>query len=691
MLFSVQISRGQFTLRAEDKALEALEAGDKQRAEELARNIINRNPQNADAYYVLARVQYDRDEYDKAINNFNKAVQNDNSNAEFYFWRGKTNYQLDRNIMAQADFDRAIDFDKSKADYYFFRGLLKSYNDLPEDAILDYNQAISLQSNNDAYYYQRASSYFSLGNFAEALKDIELAIAINKDPDYLIVRGLCYFQTGKFIEAQKDLKDYIELNPNEEDAYYFLAKIKVQENFKEEAKQYFKKYLELTNVASPRLQDTYETLQYHEFYDLAIECAQIKYQNNPTWDYFYDVAYFKLQLGQLDDALKDYKKAISFAPEQYRWEVYNLSAWDLSNYKEVSESILNVAEEWAQISIQLNENFSNNETYAYILYKKERYQDAYYKAERAIDLAKKSNIRPEFSAQLMVRIKGKLQDTQIAQRPSNKPVNNTVRSSSGPRIPFTIYGVVIGVSRYKYSKINLEYADDDAEIFYKHLISANGGAEPENVTLLLNEKATRENVLKALYGVSKHAMDDDLIYIYIASHGMPSSMANELYFLGYNTDPNNIEGTGISKFDIERAFMSSRANKKIWIADACHSGGVGLSTYGSRGLNDQARSVQVARLLNESSKQNNSVILLSASSAGQQSLEGKQWGGGHGVFTYYLVKGLKGEADADGNRFVQVRELFEYIRENVSRDTKDRQYPELKGQYKDKFPLSVIR
>lgn len=481
------------------------------------------------------------------------------------------------------------------------------------------------------------------------------------------------------------------MHPDDEDAYYFLAKIKVQENLKEEARNYFKKYLELTNVASPRLQDTYETLQYHEFYDLAIECAQIKYQNNPTWDYFYDIAYFKLQTGELDEALKDYKKAISFAPEQYRWEVYNLSAWDLSNDKDIPESFLNVAEEWAQISIQLNENFSNNETYAYILYKKERYQDAYYKAERAIDLAKKSNIRPEFSAQLMVRIKKNLNDTQIAQQSNTSTSNNTVRPASGPRIPFTIYGVVIGVSRYKYSKINLEYADDDAEMFYEHLISANGGAEPENVTLLLNEKATRENVLKALYDVSKHAMDDDLIYIYIASHGMPSSMANELYFLGYNTDPNNIEGTGISKFDIERAFMSSRANKKIWIADACHSGGVGLSTYGSRGLNDQARSVQVARLLNESASQNNSVILLSASSAGQQSLEGKQWGGGHGVFTHYLVKGLKGEADADGNRFVQVRELFEYIRENVSKDTKDRQYPELKGQYKDKFPLSVIR
>jgi len=85
------------------------------------------------------------------------------------------------------------------------------------------------------------------------------------------------------------------------------------------------------------------------------------------------------------------------------------------------------------------------------------------------------------------------------------------------------------------------------------------------------------------------------------------------------------------------------------------------------------------------------VGVLSASSASEFSQEGKAWGGGHGVFTYYLVRGLKGEADKDGDGIVTMREIYDYIYRSVSEATAGRQHPYLGGVFDNELPLSVVR
>jgi uncharacterized caspase-like protein len=88
--------------------------------------------------------------------------------------------------------------------------------------------------------------------------------------------------------------------------------------------------------------------------------------------------------------------------------------------------------------------------------------------------------------------------------------------------------------------------------------------------------------------------------------------------------------------------------------------------------------------------QTTSFIILSASSAGETSREGKQWGGGHGVFTYYLLEGLKGAADTNKNGLVDIKETYEYIRTHVSSDTKEKQFPLLNGRYSKSFPMGAV-
>ena len=285
---------------------------------------------------------------------------------------------------------------------------------------------------------------------------------------------------------------------------------------------------------------------------------------------------------------------------------------------------------------------------------------------------------------------------QVISGRSN-PVSFKIKTEDFDFKASKIYAVIIGVSQYQDSNIkDLKYAHADAQLYYDFLRSPQGGSVPEkNISLLLNEKATRGNIIKALNNQFKEAFEEDLVIIYIASHGLPSSRGNKLFFLGTDTESDNLEGSAVSQAEFDEAINTSRAQKKVWIADACHSGTVvGTETAFAggtmRGEREIAEATMVNRLLSNMASTQASFIVLSASSAGETSVEAPQWGGGHGVFTYYFVEGLKGAADENKNRLVDIREIYEYVRTKVSEETNRKQYPLLNGRYAKKFPMSVV-
>jgi uncharacterized caspase-like protein len=250
-----------------------------------------------------------------------------------------------------------------------------------------------------------------------------------------------------------------------------------------------------------------------------------------------------------------------------------------------------------------------------------------------------------------------------------------------------IWAVVIGVSKYKYSDMDLKYADKDAQFYYDYLTSPSGGnVAKENSVLLLNEKATRENILKEINDKCNRSFEDDLLIIYIAGHGMPDPVGNEIYFLSYESKPDNLAGTAVSQIDIEKALARSRAKKKVWIADACHSGGAGLNTN-VRG----DRAYLINRMLFEIANAKEGLAVLAASSASEYSKEGDEWGKGHGVFTYYLIDALKGSADIDKDGIITIREVFEYVYNKVNDATKGQQHPVLQGTFDNRLPMGVIK
>jgi uncharacterized caspase-like protein len=142
-------------------------------------------------------------------------------------------------------------------------------------------------------------------------------------------------------------------------------------------------------------------------------------------------------------------------------------------------------------------------------------------------------------------------------------------------------------------------------------------------------------------------------------------------------------------WDIETALKRFiKAKKVVVIADACHSGGIGQTFDIARRGN---RSVQVNPIsagFQNLSAIGDGIAVISASDEKQFSQESQSWGGGHGVFTYFLLKGLNGEADYNKDGEVTLGELIPYLSEQVRRETKNAQSPTVSGKFDPAMSLS---
>src|SRR5262245_23160094 len=251
-----------------------------------------------------------------------------------------------------------------------------------------------------------------------------------------------------------------------------------------------------------------------------------------------------------------------------------------------------------------------------------------------------------------------------------------------------LWAVVIGVSRYKNlaPKAQLEFAHRDAESFAAFLRSPNGGGFPSSqLTLLTNQAATLSAVRSALgTTLPRSAEPDDLVVIFFAGHGVVEG-ERDGYLLAHDSDPQNLYATALQLSELNRIITERlKARTVILIADACHSGQLGWT---SRGMADD---IMINRYLEEIGKSGKGVFRLLASRQDQRSYEGKNWGGGHGVFTWFLLQGLAGKADSDKDGFVRVGELLNYLSEIVPKETQSLQHPRAAGDIDPQMPMAVL-
>lgn len=226
------------------------------------------------------------------------------------------------------------------------------------------------------------------------------------------------------------------------------------------------------------------------------------------------------------------------------------------------------------------------------------------------------------------------------------------------------YALVVGISTYQNlpASAQLQYPHSDAESIYTVLISPEGGQfPPEHVHKLIDSQATLANIRYELETwLPSVTKPDDRVIIYFAGHGFISN--GVAYLAPYDIDLHNIAKTAYPMDTLGQDIGGKINGKwKVLLTDSCHSGAI--TPEDSAAMNHS--------LLNLSA----SLFSLTASRDREQSFESSQWGGGHGIFTYYVVKGLEGEADTNGDGIVTADELAEYVHENVREATNGAQNP----------------
>jgi hypothetical protein len=273
---------------------------------------------------------------------------------------------------------------------------------------------------------------------------------------------------------------------------------------------------------------------------------------------------------------------------------------------------------------------------------------------------------------------------------SARPVISVGSSQFGGRR----YALVVGVSRYKFHEgglNDLEYADADSQSIATFL-KTRAGFKDSDISYLENENATVENVRAAVDLFLDRARENDLVFLFIASHGTQDPFdPKNLYLVLHDSKVTNMSRTALNMSELQTLFSTRlRAKRMVILIDACHSGGVDSAPVsGARQLErneNNTFNVYAEKLFSGEGR-----ALLTSSDVNEISQEGKKWGGGHGVFTWAILEGLNGVADVNRDKVVTTGELFDFVSQKVREQTNGRQSPRaLAGTNRD-FPLTTVR
>lgn len=279
--------------------------------------------------------------------------------------------------------------------------------------------------------------------------------------------------------------------------------------------------------------------------------------------------------------------------------------------------------------------------------------------------------------------------------------NYTYASGKKPDLFFLGFGV----SKYKNTALNLEYAAKDV----KDLAGTISKLNPSNFNKVHVETYLDGAVDRAVFSKARdfisQAGPDDLVVVFIAGHGMHDSEGGGgYYFLTHNADPNALSETAAPFETIESLLYETASRRKVFLMDTCESGEMGddiaatklaLVVPGtlSRGLRRKTVKVVAAsstralklgssirfrnRYIYNDLLRRSGAVVFSSSSGGELSYESKKFKNGY--FTEGVLRALRRRhgADTDGDRKVSINELEGFVRAFVRKESGFQQNPSI--------------
>lgn len=240
--------------------------------------------------------------------------------------------------------------------------------------------------------------------------------------------------------------------------------------------------------------------------------------------------------------------------------------------------------------------------------------------------------------------------------------------------------VIVGISEYKNLSPGrqLNYADDDAMLFWSYLTHKYNKNSSENIRILTNKDATSIKIKEEIVNLIDESSSGDKLIIYFAGHGdvFSDSARNidDAFLLCYNvsTDADYSVSDAISLKSLQDLIASglTKGLNIILITDACRSGKYATTQQGA---------YSTAKILAEKW---NKVTRIASCQEDEVSYEDQKWGGGHGAFTYYFIEGLKGNAKNSRDSLIRLADIENYMGRMLVEATDYKQNPVIQGDKK---------
>ncbi len=232
--------------------------------------------------------------------------------------------------------------------------------------------------------------------------------------------------------------------------------------------------------------------------------------------------------------------------------------------------------------------------------------------------------------------------------------------------------LIIGVSDYELEPDKPAlYANRDAQLFQDYA-AIKLGVPDKNIFTMINQGADRLKIMKAvkkelLRRSEKNKTD---VYIFFAGHGLASSDGSNMFLLPYDGDPELLEDSAIGRKQLFADIQAISPRSVTIFLDSCYSGG-------TRAGGSLVASLRPIAIRAEEQNVPDGFTILSAAKGNQtsQSLEEAK----HGLFSYFLMRGLEGDADANNDNQITAGELHSFVTEKVERQSGFKQTPDLQG------------
>lgn len=610
-----------------------------------------------------------REYFDDAIEYHSKALKNSRKNAEDFIKRGLTYIEMQQPDKAVDDFENAIAIAPDDAVSHYQLGHLRLTMGDNKRAIEQLSASLKVDAKQNPALLDRAAAYANLGDFALAQKDLDNALVTDKGADVLLSRAFARLGMGDSSGAASDVQEAMNLSPKSVDSKRdSVASLVASKEGRHDADLVMAQSLEQLAL----LELTNNVSAAESLVKRAIEIQEKSLEKGDP-----KLAYSLMLLGRVqlkkNDALKAealFRAALLSLKHNsdgtQKYAIFNLEDCARlllqSNYLEKAGAILSDTR-MTRAMLGINE--------------RPLVGDSSRRAERAIEAyrQKKKNEQelangqdpetgsysrssssssstsittggfrvsaPTTSAgssssagSSMDKTAGASPAVASTNAPSSSNASASEHAQNNTRPLRDKWALIVGISNFKDSNINLHFPAKDAKDFADFLVKEKNFA-PDHVKLLTDRTATRANILSMLGNkwLPRVAAPDDLVVIYFSGHGSSSSLdvGGVNYLVAHDTDVNDLYSTAIAMQDLTRIIKDRvHSNRVMIVLDACHSGAVAAN---AKGLARPAN-VDIDPIV-----QGTGQLVISSSSPEQQSWESTRYQGS--VFTKHLMDGLR--------------------------------------------------